>query len=32
MPGSKAPKGLYAARKLRLKRLKFRWSQREFRV
>jgi small subunit ribosomal protein S12 len=32
VPGSKAPKGLYAARKLRLKRLKFRWSQRDFRV
>lgn len=32
MPGSKAPKGLHAARKLRLKRLKFRWSLREFRV
>ncbi len=32
MPGSKAPKGLYAARKLRLKRLKFRWSQREFKI
>ncbi|MCW1312902.1 MAG: 30S ribosomal protein S12 [Candidatus Parvarchaeota archaeon] len=32
MPGSKAPKGLYSARKLRLKRLKFRWSQREFRI
>ncbi|MGC9010046.1 MAG: 30S ribosomal protein S12 [Sulfolobales archaeon] len=32
MPGSKAPKGLFAARKLRRKRLKFRWSQREFRV
>ncbi len=32
MPGSKAPKGIYAARKLRLKRLKFRWSQRDFRV
>jgi small subunit ribosomal protein S12 len=32
MPGSKAPQGLFAARKLRLKRLKFRWSQREFRV
>jgi len=30
MPGSKSPKGLYAARKLRRKRLKFRWSQREF--
>ncbi len=26
MPGSKSPKGLYAARKLRLKRKKFRWS------
>lgn len=32
MPGSKAPMGLFAARKLRLKRLKFRWSLREFRV
>lgn len=32
MPGSKAPKGLYAARKLREKRLKFRWMQRDFRV
>ncbi len=32
MPGSKAPKGLFAARKLRKKRLKFRWSQRDFRV
>ncbi|HDN75930.1 MAG TPA: 30S ribosomal protein S12 [Acidilobales archaeon] len=32
MPGKKAPSGLYAARKLRLKRLKFRWSQREFRI
>ncbi len=32
MPGKKAPNGLYAARKLALKRLKFRWSQREFRV
>ncbi|RLG77395.1 MAG: 30S ribosomal protein S12 [Thermoprotei archaeon] len=32
MPGKKAPNGLYAARKLRRKRLKFRWSQREFRV
>ncbi len=32
MPGSKAPKGLYAARKLKLKRLKFRWSQREFKI
>jgi len=26
MPGSKSPKGLFAARKLRLKRKKFRWS------
>jgi len=32
MPGKKAPNGLYAARKLVIKRLKFRWSQREFRV
>lgn len=32
MPGKKAPSGLYAARKLVMKRLKFRWSQREFRV
>ncbi|RLG86670.1 MAG: 30S ribosomal protein S12 [Thermoprotei archaeon] len=32
MPGKKAPNGLYAARKLKRKRLKFRWSQREFRV
>jgi len=32
VPGKKAPNGLYAARKLALKRLKFRWSQREFRV
>ncbi|RLE50985.1 MAG: 30S ribosomal protein S12, partial [Candidatus Methanomethylicota archaeon] len=30
MPGSKAPMGLYAARKLRRKRKKFRWSQREY--
>ncbi|MCG2888522.1 MAG: 30S ribosomal protein S12 [Sulfolobales archaeon] len=28
--GKKSPKGLFAARKLRLKRLKFRWSQRKF--
>nr|8HKX_S12P Chain S12P, 30S ribosomal protein S12 [Sulfolobus acidocaldarius DSM 639]8HKY_S12P Chain S12P, 30S ribosomal protein S12 [Sulfolobus acidocaldarius DSM 639]8HKZ_S12P Chain S12P, 30S ribosomal protein S12 [Sulfolobus acidocaldarius DSM 639]8HL1_S12P Chain S12P, 30S ribosomal protein S12 [Sulfolobus acidocaldarius DSM 639]8HL2_S12P Chain S12P, 30S ribosomal protein S12 [Sulfolobus acidocaldarius DSM 639]8HL3_S12P Chain S12P, 30S ribosomal protein S12 [Sulfolobus acidocaldarius DSM 639]8HL4_S len=28
--GSKSPKGLFAARKLRLKRLKFSWSQRSF--
>ncbi len=32
MAGKKAPYGLYAARKLRLKRLKFRWSQRDFRI
>lgn len=32
MPGKKSPYGLYAARKLALKRRKFRWSQREFRV
>jgi len=32
LPGKKSPYGLYAARKLRRKRLKFRWSQREFRV
>ncbi|OYT60970.1 MAG: 30S ribosomal protein S12 [Desulfurococcales archaeon ex4484_217_1] len=32
MPGKKSPYGLFAARKLRKKRLKFRWSQREFKV
>lgn len=32
MPGKKAPSGLFAARKLRRKRLKFRWSQREFKI
>ncbi|MDT7895175.1 MAG: 30S ribosomal protein S12 [Desulfurococcales archaeon] len=32
MSGKKAPSGLYAARKLEKKRLKFRWSQRDFRV
>ncbi len=32
MTGKKSPSGLYAARKLRRKRLKFRWSQREFKV
>jgi len=32
MAGKKAPNGLFAARKLRQKRLKFRWSQREFKV
>lgn len=31
MAGKKAPAGLFAARKLRVKRLKFRWSQKEFR-
>ncbi|MEM1620098.1 MAG: 30S ribosomal protein S12 [Fervidicoccaceae archaeon] len=30
MPGKKAPLGLYAARNLRRKRKKFRWSQMEF--
>jgi len=30
MPGSKSPKGLFAARKLKVKRLRFRWSQRSF--
>ncbi|ARM75834.1 30S ribosomal protein S12 [Acidianus manzaensis] len=28
----KSPKGLYAARKLKLKRLRFRWSQRSFKT
>ncbi len=32
MAGKKAPMGMFAARKLRKKRLKFRWSQREFRI
>ncbi|GAB6148549.1 30S ribosomal protein S12 [Stetteria hydrogenophila] len=32
MAGKKAPAGMFAARKLRRKRLKFRWSQREFRI
>jgi len=32
LPGKKAPYGLYAARKLSIKRLKFRWSQRDFRI
>ena len=32
MPGKKSPYGLFAARKLRKERLKFRWSQREFKV
>jgi small subunit ribosomal protein S12 len=30
VPGKKAPNGLFAARKLERKRIKFRWSQREF--
>jgi len=30
--GKKAPMGMFAARKLRKRRLKFRWSQREFRI
>jgi len=32
MTGKKSPNGLYAARKLCKKRLKFRWSQREFKI
>jgi len=32
MTGKKSPNGLYAARKLSKKRLKFRWSQREFKI
>lgn len=32
MPGKKSPNGMYAARKLRKKRLTFRWSQREFKT
>ncbi|MEM0371933.1 MAG: 30S ribosomal protein S12 [Ignisphaera sp.] len=32
MPGSKAPLGLYAARKLVVKRKKFKWSQRDYRI
>jgi len=32
VPGKKSPYGLFSARKLRKKRLKFRWSQREFKV
>ncbi len=32
MTGKKAPMGMFAARKLRRKRLKFRWSQREFKI
>ncbi|MCI4396560.1 MAG: 30S ribosomal protein S12 [Thermoprotei archaeon] len=30
MPGKKSPLGLYAARTLRKKKLRFKWSQREF--
>ncbi|MEM1773098.1 MAG: 30S ribosomal protein S12, partial [Desulfurococcaceae archaeon] len=30
MPGKKGPNGLYAARKLKEKRKKFRWYQREY--
>ncbi|MEM0112807.1 MAG: 30S ribosomal protein S12 [Fervidicoccaceae archaeon] len=30
LPGKKSPLGLYAARTLRRKRLRFKWSQREF--
>jgi len=32
LAGKKGAYGLYAARKLKLKRLKFRWSQRDFRI
>ena len=32
MTGKKSPQGLFAARKLKRKRLKFRWSQREFKI
>jgi len=32
MPGKKSPYGLFAARKLGLKRKKFRWSQRDYRI
>lgn len=32
MPGKKSPLGLFSARNLRKKRLKFRWSQREFKA
>ncbi|AEB94149.1 MAG: 30S ribosomal protein S12 [Metallosphaera sp.] len=28
----KSPKGIFAARKLKLRRLKFRWSQRKFKI
>ncbi len=32
MTGKKSPYGLYAAAKLKKKRLKFRWSQRDFKI
>ncbi len=32
MAGNKSPKGIYAARKLKLKRLRFRWNQRKFKI
>jgi small subunit ribosomal protein S12 len=32
MPGKKSPYGLFAARKLGLKRKKFRWGQRDYRI
>jgi len=32
MVGKKSPNGLFAGRKLKRKRLKFRWSQREFKI
>jgi len=32
MVGNKSPKGIYAARKLKLKRLRFRWNQRKFKI
>lgn len=32
MPGSKSPLGLYSARKLVIKRKKFRWSLRDYRI
>lgn len=32
MPGKKGALGLFAARKLRLRRKKFRWSQRDYRI
>lgn len=32
MAGNKSPKGIYASRKLKLKRLRFRWNQRKFKI